>query len=140
MTATLEPEAPAPFLDFVTIDRFRDGRPVKEELLIRYAPPFGPLPATLAIGSDWSAKAGTYRKYATYGLTEEPSPLGRAFRLERAADAVAKDPDHETHYGVLVGAGGKCVCECKGGQATEARGRLCKHQKAILFLLSEKQL
>ena len=128
-------EAPDPVIDFVPVERVRDGKPVTVELLVRFQPAFGPLPARLSVGADWSERRQEFRRYDAYDVEPCPSALGRAFRLVRAPEAVEKDPDHEPEYWVLI-AGKDTRCDCKGFAATERAGRTCKHVAALTHLLT----
>jgi hypothetical protein len=133
-------EAPDPVIDFVPVERVRDGKPVTEELLVRFQPAFGPLPACLSIGAEWSERRQEFRRYDAYDVESCPSALGRAFRLVRAPEAVEKDPDHEPEYWVLIAGPKDTHCQCKGFQAVELKDRVCKHVTVLRWLISEKHI
>jgi hypothetical protein len=125
-------DPPAPTTEIVTVERQRKGVAVSEELIVRYQAAFGPLPATLSIGSEWNGS--TWKRWREYEVAEVPCELGRAFHLTREPAAVEKDPQHVPSYWVLTGADQRC--DCRGMAGTERAGRVCCHLAAMSRLVS----
>lgn len=119
------------FADWIEVERRRDGRTVYEEMLIEFED------GLLRLRSDWSERRQDFKRIAEYRVVEDPNAVGgRGFILHRDAEAVEKDPDHETHYAVLIGP--LPHCECKGFQATEREGRICRHVAAMRRVIAEE--
>lgn len=115
--------------DFIPIRRHHKGRDVWEEILVELDGD------KLTIRSEWSERKQDFKRVCEYRVERADGPMGRAFHLHRDAEAVAKDPDHEPSYWVLI-AGADCRCDCKGKAATEREGRECKHVAALRHLLT----
>jgi hypothetical protein len=131
-----------PLTEFVPVARVKDGRAATEELTVTFRPADGPVPAVLTIAGEWRPTKGTFARWAEYRVRPIPSDLpGRAFRLDRDAEAVARDPDGETFYHVLISdEPGGLTCDCKGFAAAQTRGLVCRHVAALNHLIASGAL
>jgi hypothetical protein len=121
--------------EFVPVRRCHKGVEVIEEILVELDGD------RLTIRSEWSDRRQDFKRVCEYRVEKDESPMGRAFHLHRDAESIAKDPDHEPSYWVLIANDPKdTTCTCKGSAATDRYGRCCKHTAALEWAVSEKLL
>lgn len=122
--------------EILTVARTRDGKPVSEDLALEWAPPL------LLIQSGWLKRAQRFKRQDVYAVHALESDWGgRAFRLDRSPDVIAADPDHVTHYSVLVAADpAGDLCDCRGQAGCERRAQACKHVHVLRQLVAEGRL
>lgn len=139
MTTLADP--PAPVIDFVNVERRRDGVVVAEELIVSYAPAFGPLAATLSVGSGWNGATWTaWSEYELGGVRKAGAVV--AVRLVRDERKVMESPpgaDRSPEYEVSV-VGESGWCSCRGFMLANEERRPCKHIRACARLLAAGQL